>query len=81
MQQTKTTTQAKNAETTTTGIDLHNYDDRYFLDHDKFLSERGKDGVVDTTAASNMASNGEGDEKKLEDVCDVPPPVLKRPKL
>lgn len=77
----KTTTQAKNAETTTTGINLHNYDDRYFLDHDKFLSERGKDGVVDTTAASNMASNGEGDEKKLEDVCDVPPPVLKRPKL
>ena len=73
----------KGETTTTAGIDLHNYDDRYFLDHDRFLKESGKEGVVDVPVWDNSkiaSSGGEGDEKKLED-CDVSSPVTKRPKV
>ncbi len=70
--------------TTTAGMDLHNYDDRYFLDHDQFLRERGKEGVADVPVWDNSktaSSGGEGDEKKLEDGCDVSSPAKKRPKV
>ena len=73
-------TTLRNAETTA-GMDLHNYDDRYFLDHDRFLRERGKDDVVNATATSDIASSGECDEKKLEDSGDDSQPLMKRPKL
>lgn len=57
----------------TTGIDLHNYDDRYFLNHDKFLREREMEGTV---AASELdalgnALSSEGDEKKTVDSSDI----------
>jgi len=47
--------------------DLHNYDDRYFLDHDKFRNER-KEEVEKVLAAS---------AKKIEEAS----PAAKRPKI
>ncbi|KAL7541979.1 hypothetical protein ACHAXR_012170 [Thalassiosira sp. AJA248-18] len=69
----KSMTQDKDAEG-----DLHNYDDRYFLDADKFRQER-KD-AVDAVLASPGASKLEGDEdeKKTEDDGG---PATKRTKL
>ena len=77
------TTRLKNADTTT-GMDLHNYDDRYFLDHDRFLREREMTGVVDDTSdtpKNEAAISSESDEKKWEDGCDVSLPAMKRPKV
>ena len=76
-------TRMKNADTTT-GLDLHNYDDRYFLDHDRFLREREKAGVVDDTSdtpKNEAAISSDSDEKKWEDGCDVSLPAMKRPKV
>mmetsp|Transcript_9075 Transcript_9075/g.20507 ORF Transcript_9075/g.20507 Transcript_9075/m.20507 type:complete len:543 (-) Transcript_9075:138-1766(-) len=49
--------------------DLHNYDDRYFLDPDNFRAER-KDAVAAVLGSSN-SSNLNGDEKKTEDGCEA----------
>jgi len=50
--------------------DLHKYDDRYFLDSDRFCKERA-DAVAAALASSNKAnSDGDEDEKKTEDGCE-----------
>jgi len=69
--------------------DLHNYDDRYFLDHDKFRKERSE--AVAAALAAKKSSNGaerngnDEDEKKAEDDdCQAGAydrPTAKRPKL
>lgn len=51
--------------------DLHNYDDRYFLDHDTFRKERNE------AVEQALAASADGDEKKAE----VFLPVAKRPKI
>ena len=57
--------------------DLHNYDDRYFLDHDKFRKERN-DALNEQLSLSKKisASIGSGEEKKDDDA-----PTSKRPKI
>lgn len=69
--------------------DLHNYDDRYFLDPDRFRKER-TDAVDAALASSNDSAklNGDEDEKKTEDCCEAGMicsrdngPATKRPKL
>eukprot|EP00986_Skeletonema_menzelii_P014891 scaffold10550_cov119-Skeletonema_menzelii.AAC.3 len=57
--------------------DLHNYDDRYFLDHDKFRKERN-DALNDQLSLSTKmsASTGIGEEKKDDDA-----PTSKRQKI
>jgi len=69
--------------------DLHNYDDRYFLDPDKFRKERTD--VVAAALASSKHDNSKGDEdeKKTEDDgCEAGSiragdggPTAKRPKI
>mmetsp|Transcript_30560 Transcript_30560/g.66071 ORF Transcript_30560/g.66071 Transcript_30560/m.66071 type:complete len:569 (+) Transcript_30560:279-1985(+) len=69
--------------------DLHNYDDRYFLDPDKFRKER-TDAVAAALASSKHDnSKGGEDEKKTEDDgCEADSirdgdggPTAKRPKI
>jgi len=55
--------------------DLHNYDDRYFLDHDKFRKERS-DALNDQLSLSKKMSASIGEEKKDDDA-----PTSKRPKI
>ena len=57
--------------------DLHNYDDRYFLDHDKFCTERS-DALNDQLSLSKKTSESRTthDEKKDDDA-----PTSKRPKI
>jgi hypothetical protein len=81
--------------TTTSGeaSDLHNYDDRYFLDHDKFRKERN-DALDEQMKKKNVGSYNGGEEKKevdgnesrssgdtssSQEVVDVP--MSKRPKI
>jgi hypothetical protein len=52
--------------------DLHNYDDRYFLDADNFRKER--------SAAVDAALLSANDEKKTEE-CEEAVPATKRPKI
>jgi hypothetical protein len=69
---------ACSGEVTTTGgeaSDLHNYDDRYFLDHDKFRKERN-DAFDEQMKKKNAGSYNGGEEKKVVDV-----PMSKRPKI
>jgi len=49
--------------------DLHNYDDRYFLDHDKFRKERS-DAVSAALTTSDNSKVGVGEEKKPDDACE-----------
>jgi len=81
-----TTNNDKDAET---AGDLHNYDDRYFLDPDRFRKER-TDAVDAALASSNDGAklNGDEEEKKTEDDCEAgmigstdDGPTTKRPKL
>jgi hypothetical protein len=73
---------ACSGEATTTGAeasDLHNYDDRYFLDHEKFRKERN-DALDEQMNKNNSGSYNGGEEKKEVDGSDdVPMP--KRPKI
>lgn len=58
--------------------DLHNYDDRYFLDHDKFRKERN-DALNDQLSLSKKKmSESTGEEKKDDDAAV---PTSKRPKI
>ena len=52
--------------------DLHNYDDRYFLDPDTFRKERNE------AVEQALAASADGDEKKAEETFL---PVAKRPKI
>ena len=70
------------ATTTTTNgeaSDLHNYDDRYFLDHDKFRKERN-DALDEQMKKKNSGSYNSGEEKKEVDGSDDVP-MSKRPKI
>jgi tRNA-dihydrouridine synthase 2 len=59
--------------------DLHNYDDRYFLDHDKFRKERS-DSVNDQLSLSKKKNETySGEEKKVD--FDDNEPTLKRAKI
>ncbi|KAL7455793.1 hypothetical protein ACHAWC_008568, partial [Mediolabrus comicus] len=67
--------------TTTSGeaSDLHNYDDRYFLDHDKFRKERN-DAFDEQMKKKNAGSyNGGEENKEVDGSEDVP--MSKRPKI
>lgn len=55
--------------------DLHNYDDRYFLDHDRFRKERS-DALNDQLSLSKKMS-----EEKKDDDDDDDTPTSKRPKI
>jgi tRNA-dihydrouridine synthase 2 len=58
--------------------DLHNYDDRYFLDHDKFRKERN-DALDEQMKKKHSGSYNSNEERKEVDGSDVPMP--KRPKI
>ena len=71
--------------TTTSGeaSDLHNYDDRYFLDHDEFRKERNDaldEQMKKKKKKKNSGSYNGGEEKKEVDGSDDVP-MSKRPKI
>jgi hypothetical protein len=73
---------ACSGEATTTSAeasDLHNYDDRYFLDHDKFRKERN-DALDEQLKKKNSGSYNGSEEKKEADGSDDIP-MSKRPKI
>lgn len=82
-----TSTMQSTNESNNADADLHNYDDRYFLDHDKFRKER-KDAVdkeVLSAVSAGGMMNGHGEEKKTEEEYERKSnslqPETKRPKL
>jgi len=60
--------------------DLHNYDDRYFLDHDKFLKERNDASLNDQLSLSKKKLLSESIDEEKKDDTDATP-TSKRPKM